>query len=526
MCTRVKDDASSKRIVNPMPGRISHRNRFCDLVLVACLMVLWPSVARAQHSTLEATVHEIQKTRKWIHVPVNQSVLIETNLPIARQQSLSSAIAQIESISPTQALVKGIAVGQTQVIIWADDQQMTFDVSVEQELGQLEEAIRRVAPHADVRAHPIMDTVVISGTVSDARLADRIMQVAAIFASDVQNHLQIAGEQQVLLRVTMAEVSRSILRQFGVNGLLIGENFRDFQALSNIGAINPSSFGFAPGNVSNNIPIITPGTAVGVNPTLSLGFPRVQMQLFVQALRENGLLKILAEPNLVAISGRTASFLAGGEFPIPVPQTTGAGGGGNAITIEFREFGVRLAFTPIVLANQRIRLNIAPEVSDLDFSRGVAIGGFVVPGLNVRRTETTVEIGNGQSFVISGLLSETVRAVSSRVPGLGDLPVLGALFASVEFRKNLTELVVMVTPEIISPLNPDQIGVMPGFDVEDPDDWQLFALGLLERPPPDEAVESSASTEGWPAAGGSADDEGRSPNAILGPWGQSDLEEN
>ncbi len=524
MCSRVKDDALSKRIVNPQPGRKSHRNRLCDLALVAYLLVLWPNTAFAQNSLLEATVHEIQETRKWIHVPVNQSVMIETNLPIARQQSLSDAIAKIESISPTQALVKGVAVGRTQVIIWADDQQMTFDVSVEQELSQLEEAIRRVAPHADIRAHPILDTVVISGTVSDAHLADRIMQVAAIFSPTVQNHLQIAGEQQVLLRVTMAEVSRSVLRQFGVNGLMLGQNFRDFQVLSNIGAINPTSFGFGGGNISNNIPFVTGGTAVGANPTLSMAFPRVQMQLFVQALRENGLLKVLAEPNLVAISGRTASFLAGGEFPIPVPQTTG--GAGNTITIQFREFGVRLAFTPIVLANQNIRLNIAPEVSELDFARGVSIGGFTVPGLNVRRTETTVEIGNGQSFVISGLLSENVRATSTRLPGLGELPILGALFASREFRKNLTELVVMVTPEIVSPLNPDQIGVMPGFDVEDPDDWQLFALGLLERPLPEEAAESSAHSEAWPAAGGSAGAEGRSKNALLGPWGQSDLDEN
>ena len=524
MCSRVKDDALSKQIVSPLPGRMSRRCGFYGLALVGYLMVLWPSAALAQSSKLEATVHEIKKTRKWIHVPVNQSVMIETNLPIARQQSLVPDIAAIESISPTQALVKGIAVGQTQVIIWADDQQITFDVSVEQELGQLKEAIRRVAPHADVQVHPINEVVVISGTVSDARLADRIMQIAAIFASDVQNHLEIAGEQQVLLRVTMAEVSRSVLRQFGVNGLLLGQNFRDFQVLSNVGAINPTSFGFGAGNVAGNLPLLTGGTAVGANPTLSLGFPRVQMQLFVQALRENGLLKVLAEPNLVCISGRTASFLAGGEFPIPVPQTTG--GAGNTITIQFREFGVRLAFTPVVLANQNIRLNIAPEVSELDFSRGVSIGGFTVPGLNVRRTETTVEIGNGQSFAISGLLSENVRATTSRLPGIGDLPILGALFASREFRKNLTELVVVVTPEIVSPLNPDQIGVLPGFDVEDPDDWQLFALGLLERPLPEEAGESSAPTEGWPAAGGSADAEGRSPDAILGPWGQSDFEEN
>jgi pilus assembly protein CpaC len=182
----------------------------------------------------------------------------------------------------------------------------------------------------------------------------------------------------------------------------------------------------------------------------------------------------LAEPNLVAISGETASFLVGGEFPIPVPQ------GVDQVTIEFREFGVRLNFTPVVRAGQRIRLHIAPEVSELDFASAVTIAGFSVPGLTQRRVESTVEVGNGQTLAIAGLLSDEVRGVASRIPGLGDLPVLGALFRSVEYRREITELVVLVTPEIIAPLNPRQVPPVPGEDFMDPNDFELYAMGLLE----------------------------------------------
>ena len=521
MYGRVMDDAMRRRGARSFSSTGGVRATCGMLLLLACCLLSVNSTTYAQESGLEATVREVEGVREWIHVAVNKSVLIETNLPATRQQTLASEIADIRSISPTQVLVSGKSFGRTQVIIWAGEQRKVFDVSVELELDLLREAIRGVSPFSRVEALPVMDTVVLSGTVPDADDAERIMQIASIFASSVQNHMEIAGEQQVLLRVTMAEVSRSTLRQLGINGFLAGENFRDFIVANNIGAINPSTFGFGAGAVTQNLPFVTPGTAVGNSPTLSLGFPRVQMQVFIQAIRENGLLKILAEPNLVAISGRTASFLAGGEFPIPVPQT-GSGGTGNTITIEFREFGVRLAFTPIVLANQMIRMNIAPEVSELDFARGVSIGGFVVPGLNVRRTETTIEMGNAQSLVISGLLSENIRATSSRIPGVGDLPILGALFASTEYRKNLTELMVLVTPERVSPLNPDQIGQMPGYDLQEPDDWQLFALGLLEEKPADAEHEAAGSGAAVDATAPQSNPE---EVTLLGPWGQSDHDE-
>lgn len=520
MIGRVMDDASCKRTTVSFSRKSLSPAALLLLPALAIGLLADTGEACAQGPRLEATIREIQKETEWIHVAVNKSVLIETNLPITRVQTLSPQIAEISSVSPTQALVTGKSFGRTQLLLWAGDERTVFDISVELELDLLEEAIRRVAPFAQVVVKPIMDTVILSGTVPDAGDADRIMQVASIFASEVQNHLQVAGEQQVLLRVTMAEVSRSILRQLGVNGFLGGDNFRDVIVASNIGTVNPTDFGLGAGAITQNLPFLTPGTSIGQNTTFSLGFPRVQMQVFLQAIRENGLLKVLAEPNLVTLSGRTASFLAGGEFPIPVPQTSG-GGGSNAITIEFREFGVRLSFTPVVLANQFIRLNVAPEVSELDFARGVSIGGFTVPGLNIRRTETTVEMGSGQSLVISGLLSENVRITSTRLPGLGRIPILGALFSSVEYRKNLTELVVLVSPEIVAPLNPDQIGTMPGSDMKDPSDWQLFALGLLEAP---RAAENQGNGDGA-AADPQAAASGVAKSSLLGPWGSSDFEE-
>jgi pilus assembly protein CpaC len=212
---------------------------------------------------------------------------------------------------------------------------------------------------------------------------------------------------------------------------------------------------------------------LGPAPTLSLGFPRVQMQVFIQALRENGLLQVLAEPNLVTISGQEATFLAGGEYPIPVAQR-------DSVTVEFREFGIRLRFTPTVLSPDVIRLHVAPEVSEPDFSTAVRIGGFTVPGLIQRRVETVVELGPSQTFAIGGLLSEKTRATSSKVPALGDLPVLGALFSSVEYQNSETELVVLVTPELVAPLNPDQVTCVPGADHVPPNDWELFGLGQIE----------------------------------------------
>jgi pilus assembly protein CpaC len=185
----------------------------------------------------------------------------------------------------------------------------------------------------------------------------------------------------------------------------------------------------------------------------------------------------------VAVSGETASCLAGGEFPHPVPQ---AGAANGAITLELRELGVRVNITPGVLAHQQIRLRVAPEVSETDFSTAIQIQGFVVPGLTQRRVETTIEVGNGQTIAVAGLLSEQVRGIANRLPGIGEVPILGSLFRSVDYQRRQTELVVLVTPEIIAPMNPHQVPKVPGEDMRSPTDYELYALGLLEGVDPED----------------------------------------
>jgi pilus assembly protein CpaC len=280
----------------------------------------------------------------------------------------------------------------------------------------------------------------------------------------------------VLLRCTVAEVNRSATRQLGFNGWIAGDNVSDMFGVSQLDGINPANIGAAgSADVTGRIPFLTDqdGLVLTPTPTLSFGFPRIQMQIFIQALRENGLVKILAEPNLITVSGQEADFLAGGEFPIPVPQR-------DSVTIEYREFGVRLRFTPAVISANCIRLHVAPEISEPDYTTAVTLSGFVVPGLVERRVDTQVELGPGQTFAIGGLLSEHVRGVTKKVPGLGDIPVLGPLFSSVEYQSEETELVVLVTPELVAPLMPDQMPYIPGANHIEPNDAELFLEGKLD----------------------------------------------
>jgi pilus assembly protein CpaC len=305
----------------------------------------------------------------------------------------------------------------------------------------------------------------------------------------------------------VAEVAKSAVDALGVNlaftdGIAAG--------FSNIGGVNPFST-IAGGAIGDLVP---------PNPSVTLfGAGRVgntDLRAFVSALRENNLMRILAQPNLVAISGQEASFLAGGEFPIPVPQ----GGSGNTttITIEFREFGVRLKFVPIVLGDGRIRLKLSPEVSDLDFTTAVRFGGFVVPGLTQRKVSTTVELIDGQSLAIAGLLNQNVTANKSVVPLLGDLPVLGPLFRSVRYQRKETELVVLVTPRVVGAMNPGEVGALPGENWRHPTEWDLFLNQDIGSP---EGGPQGAGRAAGPTTGPATADAAQrtAPRRYVGTWG-------
>ncbi|MBI4717135.1 MAG: pilus assembly protein N-terminal domain-containing protein [Planctomycetes bacterium] len=408
MRTPVTDDRKREKTMTPTFNNhnalriLTVRHRAAVALVLAALAATRGGVAYAQSGIpaggkdFKATVLDMSSETRSVAIPLNRSVIIQTSVEVARADVVNAQVANVQPVSATQLLVTGKNFGRTHVVLWdKTEKQYLLDIGVEYDLKPLNDALRAVDPQSSVEARSVMGTIVLSGTVSSAERAKRMVELAELMASQgamtaggatatapsVRNHLDVAGEQQVLLRCVVAEVSRRAVRDLGINGFLAGENVRDAFVVNQIGGINPANIGAAADvNVQSKIPFLIGEEGIPLldASTLSLGFPRVQMQMFIRALAENQLATVLAEPNLVAISGETASFLAGGEFPIPVPQ------GNQQVTIQFREFGVRLNFTPVVKAHQRIRLRVAPEVSELDFSSAVQIEGFVVPGLSSR----------------------------------------------------------------------------------------------------------------------------------------------
>lgn len=490
---------------------------------------LWAATANAADSDRPAgvTVRAVDKAQEVVTVPLGKSVVVDLAEPSIRVAIAAEEVATIEVLSPKQVLVTGKAVGTTRLSIWGEKgEQRILDVSVEVDLNQLRAAIRSTVPGANVEARAVLDAVVLTGTVPSAEAAQQVQQLAEVFSPKVRNQMKVAGLQQVLIRCTVAEVTKNAIRQLGINGWLAGENVRDFFGVNQIGGINPVNIGAAAGqNVMTPLAFVTDqnGLPLTPTPTLSLGFPRVQLQLFIQALRQNNLLRVLAEPNLVAIAGEEASFLAGGEIPVPVPQ---ASGGGVTITIEWKEYGIRLRFTATPVGRDMIRLRVAPEVSELDPTTGtqIPVGGAVgfVPGIRQRRAETTIELATGSTIAIAGLLSDVARGTSQKIPGIGDVPVLGALFSSNQYRHDQSELVILVTPEIVSAMTPDQVPPIPGQNLTDPNDWELFGLGILEGKPVDEpdaremAVKTDVTSRNrkWTAP--------PTQMSLHGPWGTAE----
>jgi len=463
--------------------------------LMACSAPAWCQTTQPATSTLSPPPSVQQIT-----LEINKSLVLEFAKPIKRAAIADEdQIASIRVISPKQAMITGKTFGFTQLTVWDEqDKQKVYDVRVDINLERLERTLQDAAPRAKIKVSSILDTVILSGVVPDAPTAARLIELARVFASKVHNQLQLAGVQQVLLRATVAEVSRQAVRELGLNGTFFGA--KAFGG-SNVNSINPTSIGLQertllPIGTPNQFQIVGGDLLVSPFTTLYFGLPRAQLELFLQAMHEDNLLRVLAEPSMVTISGHEAEFLAGGEYPVPTPTEDG-------IAITFREYGVRLKFRPVVQAGQMIRVDVTCGVSEPDYTNAVQIVGLTIPGLTKRIAQVRVEVGSGQTFAIAGLLSESVRGITNKVPGIGSLPVLGALFRSVSYERSETELVILVTPELACPLNPDQVSHIPGRGDFSPNDWQLYGLGMLEgntkghaaqapEQPPDGEVKTSS----------------------------------
>jgi pilus assembly protein CpaC len=415
-----------------------------------------------------------------------RSAVVNAARPIKRVSIADPDIATVNAVSPTSVLVTPKRSGATQLVLWDEqDRTQMIDVVVQLDMQALQAQLKALFPDSKIEAIGSNGTIVLRGRASNAQTADQAAQLASPYGK-VLNLIEIAGGQQVMLQVRFAEISRSATNALGINGAMVAGSA---MGGSNIGQLSPTALIPGANSLLGAAPAfqglkLNQDQAPSPNVTLYGGgqLGSVYLEYFVQALRQNNLLRILAEPNLLAMSGEEADFLAGGSFPIPVAQGGGGSGGNSAITVEFRDFGVKLNFVPVVLGDGRIRLKVAPEVSDLDFTTAVRFNGFVIPGLSKRRVSTVIELGEGQTFAIAGLLSHNVTASKDVTPLLGDLPVIGPLFRSVSYARKETELIVLVTPHIVAPMNPGEVPPVPGEQWRHPSEKDLFLKTDLGGP--------------------------------------------
>lgn len=379
-------------------------------------------------------------------VTVGKSLTIDSPLAIKRLSTANGNLVEAVAIGPKEVLINGKQPGETSLIIWQDnDARLIYDLTVRMSplrLNAVREQIARDFPDADINVTFDNDTAFVRGTVHDVVSSDRIMAIVGTLGK-VVNLLQVdvpPVESQILLKVRFADVDRTAKLDLGANFLT--------------GAFNQTT---AVGAAGAGVLGTDPTTAGGLGPLVTLFAMRkdINLQAAITALESKNLLEILAEPNLVAINNKPASFTAGGSFPYPTIQP-GSSGGGTAVTITFKEYGIKLNYMATITPRGTIRMHVAPEVSSLDYTNAVTLQGFVIPGMSVRRAETDIELDSGQSFVIAGLLDKQTTDSFSKIPGLGSIPILGKLFQTKSVTKNNSELMVIITPELVRPIPAQQ----------------------------------------------------------------------
>jgi len=424
-----------------------------------------PSAAPAQEAPQQPLQSEVP-----LRVMVGKSVLINTSDRLRRVSVTDPGVADALVVTPTQILVHGRAPGEISLIIW-DEQERSraFDLRVDVDVTAAAEEIKQLFPSDTVEVTASRSAIVLSGHVNTKDDVERASLIAAAYSKNVVNVLTFGalGTQEILLEVKFAEIDRTAITQLGVNILSTGAgNTVGAISTGQFGAISGSRVGTVPSSASSSGSGAAPGNnlvsgaigaalqgspaSFGTNSLLNIFLFRqdLNLGLMIQALQQQNVLQILAEPNLIAVDGKEANFLAGGEFPFPIVQGVG---GAQSLTIQFKEFGIRLKFTPNVMSNGFIHLRVTPEVSNLDYTNALSINGSVIPALSTRKAETEFELQDGQSFVIAGLLDDRITSLASKLPGLGNIPILGNIFKSKSLEKDKTELMVLVTAHRISP---------------------------------------------------------------------------
>jgi pilus assembly protein CpaC len=386
-----------------------------------------------------------------LRLTIGKSVVIDYPSDIRQIATSSPEILDASPVTTREILLHGKGLGSATLVVWSKSGQRTFyNCTVDLNLDPLRRMLKETFPMDDITVRSTRDTLSLSGSVRNKEEGDRAVAVAGSFAKTVVNNLGVnvgLAEKQILLRVKFAELDRSKEVQYGVNllgapgGTMIGSSTGQFTSTSLTGTAQ---------SPNNGASVITSSITQAL--TLFAFDPKLNIGAFLKALESESILQTLAEPNLVTTNGKEASFLVGGEFPVPVVQ---GGSGAGSVTVQFREFGIRLKFLPVLTDHHSIKMHLNQEVSTLDPADGVTLNGFVIPALSTRRAETDVELAEGQSFVVAGLVSNTESDTFTKIPVLGSLPIIGYLFKSKDEKKSRTDLVVLVTPEITEPLGPN-----------------------------------------------------------------------
>lgn len=453
----------------------------CALALASAGLLAEPAEAQYSDASLHAGALE---------VPVNKSQVVSADRAIGKAMIGNPEIADIVPITTRSVYVLGKKMGTTSLTLYdgANRVLAIMDVDVGPDVEALRRQISQLVPNQQIDARISSDSVVLSGMVSDPGAADRATQIAKAYSDKVINLISVGSSQQVMLEVRFAEVNRQIGEKLEVSGFGLSRG-------GSFDSVIGSTASLVPGPNGVGVPQLSAITdAYGIfRKTFSIG--NVDIEGILDSLERRGLSKTLAEPTLIALSGEKASFLAGGEFPVPVIQSGTNGGAGNAITVEFKPFGVGLGFTPTVLGDKIISMVIEPEVSSIDPSASITINGLVVPGLQTRRASTTVQLRDGESFAIAGLLRRDFQTTVRQLPLLGSIPIIGTLFRSSNFQKGETELMIVVTPRLVAPLRPEQVR-LPTDRIEDPKASDVMIDGEGYRP---KQLPPAPSRDGAPA---------------------------
>ncbi len=474
--------------------RFGHRSAFSIGLSLALALWLSADSARAQSLQLEADpiVHKITAATERMEMTANTSRLLTLDQPIPRAQVNNREILELTPLSPNEVQVFAKKPGVTQINLWNEDNKVhTIDVMVFGDARELAMLIRTEFPHATIRVKPLAQSVVLSGFVDRQDHVSQIIRIAEDYYPKVISHITVGGVQQISLNVKVYEVSRTRLRTLGMDwSTQQGTDFvvSTISGLISAASINGASNAVAAGNAQGAV-------AFGVVGDNSSFFG------FIEALRRNDLLKVLAEPTLVTVSGRPATFNSGGEYPTIVPQSLGTS------SIEWKKFGTQVDFVPVVLGNGNIRLEVRPKVSELDPTIGIVVGGVTVNGFKERMVDTGVEMKPGQTLALAGLVQTRVEAQNRGIPWVSEIPYVGVPFRRVQEKVNEVELLILVTPQVIDSVDCSELPpCLPGMDSESPRDCDFYLKGNLEVPSsgpcgPGMACGVGHSINGMPAGG-------------------------